>query len=308
MPTLCEAAARSWVVREHRHLDHHLRQFGVWSIMNPAARYLAPALALSLLLGCDPTETATTDELLITVQGGTLSGPDSLSPGWTRLRVEEDGSGHIVVVFRLSDGADPAAFLAGLDTAQATPGLALALGGPEIGDTGELVLNFTPGRYLLGCVRRGPGGHRHASSGESRIIVVPTAPVPATPDAAPSATVDLKLADFAYVGPDHWPAGAGMVRVENIGKQDHQLRLIQLPAGTTVQDWMNAEDPGEVGTPVIGVARIGSGAVAYLPVDLSPGSYVAYCLITDPASGEEHVLMGMLRAIQVGEQAEAARP
>ena len=62
---------------------------------------------------------------------------------------------------------------------------------------------------------------------------------------------------------------------------------------------MIAEDPGEIGTAVAGVARMGSGAVANLPVELRAGIYVAYCLITDPASGREPVEMGMLRAIQV---------
>lgn len=266
--------------------------------MRFAPRALALAFGLGSLSGGRPSPKA---DLLITVQGGSLSAPHSVAPGWTRIRVEEDGDGHIVVVFRLKDGADPAAFLAALDTAAATPGLATALGGPEIGDTGEVILQLTPGRYVLGCVRRGAGRRRHASTGESRVIVVTTAPVAPARASAPAATVELKLADFAYVGPDHWRAGPGMLRVENTGKQDHQLRLVQLPAGKTVRDWMNAEDPGEVGTPVTGVARIGSGAVAYLPVDLSPGSYVAYCLITDPASGREHVLMGMLRAIQAGE-------
>jgi hypothetical protein len=62
---------------------------------------------------------------------------------------------------------------------------------------------------------------------------------------------------------------------------------------------MHAPDPSAVATPVAGVARMGPGAVTYLPVELSAGSYVAYCLVTDPASGREHVEMGMFRAIQV---------
>ena len=62
---------------------------------------------------------------------------------------------------------------------------------------------------------------------------------------------------------------------------------------------MNADGSDDIATPVAGVARLGPGAVAYLPVELPAGAYVAYCLIIDPASGREHVEMGMLRAIQV---------
>jgi len=46
------------------------------------------------------------------------------------------------------------------------------LRGPEVGDIGEVVIQFTPGRYVLGCVRRGREGHRHASTGEAKILVV----------------------------------------------------------------------------------------------------------------------------------------
>jgi hypothetical protein len=241
-------------------------------------------------------------DLMVSIQGGAITAPDSLGPGWTHLRVEEDGNGHILVVFRLREGADPAAFLTALDTASRTPDMAVALGGPEIGDTGEVIIQLTPGHYMLGCVRRGSNRHRHAATGESRMLLVTQAPVIPGRDTAPAATQNMQLVDFAYVGPDRWTGGPQVLRVENAGHQDHQLRLVQLPPGTTATDWMNAEDPGEVGTPIAGVARMGPGAVVYLPLELAPATYVAYCLITDPGSGREHVLMGMMKAIQVGDE------
>jgi uncharacterized cupredoxin-like copper-binding protein len=50
---------------------------------------------------------------------------------------------------------------------------------------------------------------------------------------------------------------------------------------------------------VAGVARLGPGAVAYLPVELPPGTYVLYCLTPDAASGRPHIQLGMFRAIEV---------
>ena len=79
------------------------------------------------------------------------------------MRVEEDGGGHRLVIFRLSasmSDADIRTFLAALDTANATPAPALALGGPEVGDTGDVIVQLVPGRYVLGCVRRGGDGLR----------------------------------------------------------------------------------------------------------------------------------------------------
>ena len=39
--------------------------------------------------------------LTVRVAGGAISAPDSGRAGWTRLRVEEDGGGHLVELFRI---------------------------------------------------------------------------------------------------------------------------------------------------------------------------------------------------------------
>lgn len=257
--------------------------------------------ALSAAAACggqDATPVAApTPDLLVTVRQGAVSAPDSVAAGWLKLRVEEDGTGHILVVFRLPDSAalgDVAAFLAALDTAGATPATGLALGGPEIGDTGEVVIQLTKGRYLLGCVTRGPDRHRHASTGEAKMMRVTEGTSP-----APRATQNVPMVDFAYIVPERWTAGAHLLRVENRGRQDHQLRLVRLRDGSSMTTWMHAGEPDQHVVPVAGVARLGPGAVAYLPVELPRGGYLLYCLIPDPASGRPHVEMGMLRSIQV---------
>ncbi|MEO7822491.1 MAG: hypothetical protein ABIS15_02710 [Gemmatimonadaceae bacterium] len=53
------------------------------------------------------------------------------------------------------------------------------------------------------------------------------------------------------------------------------------------------------GEAVVGVARIGPGQVAYLPMFLEPGSYLATCLVQDPRTKTAHIEMGMFKAIQV---------
>lgn len=259
-------------------------------------------LAVVLLAACGPSGT-TSDraELVVKVANGVLTAPDTIAPGWTRLRVEEDGDGHIVVAFQLLDSTSGAAerFLGELDTATVTPTSAIALGGPEIGDTGEVVLELLPGRYLLGCVRRESAGHRHASTGEAKVVVVTGTGVPGGRTSAPVAQDSLVMSDFAFGGTDHWNAGPGSIRIENVGTQDHQLRLDRLNDGASLQQWISSEDPSALAVPIVGIARMGKGRVAYLPVDLRPGIYVAYCLITDPGSRRMHVEMGMFRTIQV---------
>lgn len=249
-----------------------------------------------------PPVDAPADPILVSIREGVVAAPDSIGAGWARVRVVEDGAGHILVIFRLPKSATDAeveTFLAALDTAAATPPPAVALGGPEIGDSGEVIMHFTAGRYVLGCVRRGPGGHRHASTGEAGVVVVTSETPIQGRDVPPAATLEVPMVDFAYSGPDRWPAGSHMLKVENRGAQEHQVRLIRLRPGSSMQDWLKAEEPGSIGTEVAGVARLGPGGVAFLPVELVAGNYVAYCLMTDPASGRAHVELGMLRAIQV---------
>ena len=268
--------------------------------------HFAALILSALVVACGggdaaPTEPARAD-VRVTVSGGTVQAPDTVEPGWRRVRVEEDGRGHIVVVFRLADSleaSDTAALLHALDTAAVTPAMATALGGPEVGDTGEVVIHFTPGRYLVGCVRRGDDGHRHLGSGEARLVIVPSGRADSAAAAPPVASDTIRMVDFAYAGPERWAAGPQMLRVENAGRQDHQVRLARLRTGASVSDWLGAEEPGDVATAVAGVARTGPGEAAYLPVDLPPGEYVMYCLVADPGSGEPHVALGMLRAIRV---------
>ena len=107
------------------------------------------------------------------------------------------------------------------------------------------------------------------------------------------------MVDFAYGTGETWQAGRQMIKVENDGRQDHQLRLDRLRPGASLQDWIEVEDQGDVSEPVTGVARTGPGQTVYLPVNLSPGVYVLYCLVPDAVSGRMHAEMGMLRTVTV---------
>jgi hypothetical protein len=251
--------------------------------------------------GAIAARTAPAPDILVSVRDGAVIAPDSIRPGWTRVRVEEDGGGHILVIFRLPEtatDADMKAFLAALDTGRATPKPAIAMGGPEVGDTGEVVVQLPPGRYVLACVRQGAGNRRHASLGEAKLLIV-SKRLAASPNPPPRATQQIRTVDFAYVGADRWTAGPQMLRVENAGRQDHQLRLIRLRPGSTLQDWVKASNPGRHGVAVAGVARLSPGSVAFLPVDVERGTYVLTCLVSDTASGRPHMALGMFREIHV---------
>jgi hypothetical protein len=236
----------------------------------------------------------------VTIRTGTVSAPNSLPAGWTRLWMLADTPNHAPALFRLPDGtkskAQLAAFLANLDTASATPRGALAMGGRIAADSGEIVVELAPGRYVFTCLTKDDGGHRHGIAGESRMLEVTRAR--AASSRGSRARVSMRMTDFAFLGPDRWAAGSYLVRVENVGRQDHQFRIARLPANVTADSAIRSGDPRRLVTPVTGLGRMGP-SVAYLPVRLTPGTYLLFCLVHDPATGRTHDKLGMYRVIHV---------
>ena len=260
----------------------------------------AGALLLAACGACWPGRAPAPSILAVSVSSGTLTAPDSARAGWTRLRVEEDGGGHIVVIFRIPDSLTPAdlkALRMAMDTSRATPRDAVAYGGPEVGDSGEVTLYLTPARYLIGCVSRGEDGHRHLAGGEWKVMDVLRSRGRRASE--PLADHEVRMVDFAYAGEATWPAGEQVIQVVNRGRQEHQLRIDRLHPGVSLQAWLTAADSVEVSTPVAGAARMGPRRTVFLPVSLEPGAYVIYCLVPDYISGRMHVELGMFRAIKV---------
>jgi hypothetical protein len=238
--------------------------------------------------------------LLVAVRSGTLTAPDSVGSGWTRVHVLKEKRRHVVVLYRLRDGSSPAAFLAALDTARMTPSTGRAVGGTEVVVDGEVVMDLAPGRYVLACMGRDTiDAKRHLAMGEAKSFVV-TRTVNRATAKAPRADTEVQMLDFAYRAPERWWRGAHWVRVSNEGKEDHLVLIARLRDGATLRDWTTAKITDTVvAKPVTGVARTSPGGVVYLPLALSPGRYVLYCRIQHAASGVLHEKLGMFKQIDV---------
>jgi hypothetical protein len=278
-----------------------------------AYRTVAAAIALCSLASCtrdagqpEQGESRTNapdiaPDIAIKVGDGTLTMPDTIPAGWRRVRVTETGATHIVVFFRLpaeSSESSVQLFLNALDSTANTPAPAVALGGPEIGTVGDVVLQITPGRYVVACVARRDENHRHASAGEARTVIAIDAK-DAVGHSSPVATVQVDMIDFAYTGEQSWPSGTQLIRVVNNGTQDHQLRIARVADGVTLRQIMEADDPRSMMTGVAGVARMSAGQEARLPIDLAPGNYLLSCLVADPKSRRSHAELGMVRMVRV---------
>jgi hypothetical protein len=103
--------------------------------------------------------------------------------------------------------------------------------------------------------------------------------------------------------------------VVNDGVQPHDLVLMRLAPGTTVEDvrtGLNPERPrrGEqarepvpppesLGTGAGGVASMRSGMEAFFETQLATGEYVLVCMTT-ALDGRSHIEHGMIRQVMLG--------
>jgi hypothetical protein len=118
----------------------------------------------------------------------------------------------------------------------------------------------------------------------------------------PPARDTVTLRDFTFEGPDSIPAGPQTFLVRNRGPHEHHLAIARLLPGKTLADALLefSTSGAPSATEVLGgVAGLAVGEANLLPIALEPGAYVLICLVPDPATGREHVALGMIRSLTV---------
>lgn len=270
----------------------------------------APLLLLVVLGACAPRSDAASaagpQEVTFTATDFAFSGPDSIAPGLTTIRLVNQGAqDHHFILGRLDDGktmAELGAFM------QEHPGAeppflkwhgaanAIAGGATELGAT----IDLPAGDYVAICFLPDPtDGKDHASKGMVRTLRVGGASHSA---AAPASEAEIRLRDFSFELPAI-TAGRHTFHVINDGPQTHEMQVIRLNDGATAQDYMAAMAPGAKGPPpgvmVGGPGAFSAGLGGYWTMDFTPGNYLLVCFVPDPGSGAPHVMKGMSRELTV---------
>ena len=165
------------------------------------------------------------------------------------------------------------------------------------GQTSRTAITLVPGRYVaVGEGDRTTGLGRYAT------FDVGGAPTGGT---LPRADASIQMFDYGFRIPKKID-GDGVLRVDNIGRNEHFIAGIRLnpgvnPAVVRRQLIAGADfqgpPPGEF-VQIIGVVSPGTSNV--LDVDLKPGVYLVACFYADRASaGHEHSDFGMVRQMTV---------
>jgi hypothetical protein len=249
--------------------------------------------------------------------------PDSIAPGWTKFTLSNRGQeihyGHIV---RLDSGKTVqqlvAAYAEAIRTSGPRPKWVGRFGGPggaAPGDSSSVTQYIEPGTYVWICPIEDSTGAPHFGKGEFKQFVVHSAgTVAADRPPPPEAGIVVRLMDYSFAVDSAVPAGQYTVRVENAGVQPHDLVVMKLAPGTTLEDLRAAMNPERarrpeqknepppsiesLGTLAGGIAVIGPKLESFFEANLTSGDYALLCMTTAP-DGRSHIEHGMIRQIRV---------
>lgn len=271
-------------------------------------------LILALLLGaCGSAAAATTiasqaniPQITITATDYAFEGPAQIEGGLVSINLVNKGKEpHHAQLAQLNDGVTMEQFQAAL---QQSPEAALPLvsltGGPSVVDSGEsqeVVVDLAPGHYVWLCFVPDHEGVPHLAHGMiATMEVVENTKQTAAPEIKADATV--KLLDFFFIMPAEVKAGHQVWKVVNEGQQPHEITIIKLAEGKTMEDvtaFIQSPHGAPPFTDAGGFQGISSGQSGWLNLNLQPGNYVALCHIPDPASGHAHTELGMVMPFSV---------
>lgn len=247
---------------------------------------------------------AVANVVTITAHDYRFDAPASIPAGLTTIRLVSEGKElHHVAFVKLEDGKTVQDFAAALRNPGPPPAWMVEMGGvnpPRPGGTAEETQRLEPGNYMLACFVPGPDGKPHVAKGMMRAITVTPAAGPEAPDPTPD--VVLTLTDYTFTLSHPLTAGKHVIRIDNAGKQHHELVLARLAPGKTSQDlakWVDKMQGPPPGEPLGGITAIQPGEHGYITVDLTPGDYGFLCFLPDAKDGKPHVAHGMLQDIKI---------
>jgi hypothetical protein len=245
--------------------------------------------------------------LTVTASDFAFAAPDSIPAGTTTVRMVNNGPGiHHVQVLQLLEGktfADLQAAFKAMKPGSPMPQWIRSVGGPlpvAPGVASDAILPLDAGNYALVCLVDIPDHVPHIAKGMLRPLMVTSPAVAVMP---PTADVSVTLSDYTFAMTPALSAGKHVLHITNTAKQPHEIFLLRLDAGKTLQDfvkWGTDFQGPPPGTPMGGTAGISPGVAVDVPVDLPAGDYVLVCFISDAKDGKPHVAHGMVQTVTVG--------
>jgi uncharacterized cupredoxin-like copper-binding protein len=233
--------------------------------------------------------------------------PATITGGAVNLHLVNHGqSMHHAQVVRLDEGKTVADLAAALKHEGPPPPWLHFVGGPNgivPGQEANAVALLSPGHYAMLCFIPGTDGIPHVAKGMLQPFEVTAGPADA---ALPAATDSMRLVDYAFEFGRPFTAGTHTILVSNAAQQPHELVLLRLAPGKTVQDFATWATTGGMkgpppGQPIGGVTLMDPGTSGVFTANLTPGDYGMICFVPDAKDGKMHLLHGMTKQFTVGQ-------
>jgi len=127
--------------------------------------------------------------------------------------------------------------------------------------------------------------------------------------------VEIRGDEYAFVMPDSIEGGWTTLKLENTGEEPHEFALAKIGGDHTLADVRAVLDdprtqrqgPPSWVTIRAGIPTLRPGATASLTQRLEPGRYALICFLDGP-DGRPHFHDGMIRVVEVGDDAGAEPP
>lgn len=250
----------------------------------------------------------------ITLSADGLVVPETIPAGWVEIAFENSGEAPLFgIMARLDDEATMDDFMGALmemmggEVGVSPPATFTGAPAAMPGTTQTVTYHLAAGSYVL----------LNVAGEEPQIATFVVEGEAAETDFEPEADLTVALVDFAFGLPLELPAGEQTWLIENVGEQWHELIVIPVPDGTTLEDAMSllmamegggeesAGEEGGAGMPEFAAvwSPMSAGERAWVEVDLAPGTYLVSCFIEDIHSDEHaiHAALGMIQIITVTE-------
>jgi hypothetical protein len=175
------------------------------------------------------------------------------------------------------------------------------------GRTSSAIIDLTPGTWTIALVSQDVEIANPAGT-----LTVTGQVDPAAADAVP-ADVTIGLGEYVFDIPDILPAGPQIWRIENTHHSLHHVIVLEVDRLYSPDEIVATLGGTFSGTPIPGnfdvmtapapvaTSAISEGVSVWIETDLTPGYYVAFCVLPDPGAEAPHAFMGMVDSFEVVE-------
>ena len=229
-----------------------------------------------------------------------FSGPERIPGGLTTVRIVNEGRDlHHIQFLKLLQGKSAADFRAAIAADPSRlPSWVQYAGGPNAhlpGSQASATVNLTEGDYVLMCWIPDKNGVPHVALGMQKALFVRGGKP--TKVSGAKAPITITQIDYQFILSKRIESGLHTIEVINHGTQPHELVVVKLAPGATVQDAIASFEPGASGPPqgelVGGITGIERGERVHFTGEFETGRYGLICFVPDAATGRPHFLHGM---------------